>query len=346
MSSGGKKTIQINQDFFSLSGGKSRKKRGKKNSSRKKREKPTDHSKTSKKMRKEFFSKIRALQEKKRKENTSISSKKEGENDKDKSGFNKAFDESLSFLSKYVQDKEVKKKKKKRKTLKKKEKQLEISLEMPDNLNKPINDENTNSNDSKSVSSPLQVITDTPNLKVSIAKRPPYSSMKGGTRPTYREYIRQQTLKKDRNKHHKSHITIENKPDIIDNERSKKLEQIKARFKSNKDPEKKKGGKRMMKIKKCTRTIKRKLGKIDGTRKVAVLIKSRESRKGVQTEKVKLGQVSIIDIKKYLKDKNLIKAGSKSPNDVLRKMYEQAILAGDITNKSDGILLHNYISEQ
>ena len=68
MSSGGKKTIQINQDFFSLSG-KSRKKKSKSSSSRKKRSKPTSSSKTSKKMRKEFFSKIRALQEKKRKEN-------------------------------------------------------------------------------------------------------------------------------------------------------------------------------------------------------------------------------------------------------------------------------------
>ena len=101
-----------------------------------------------------------------------------------------------------------------------------------------------------------------------------------------------------------------------------------------------------MKVKKSTRTIKRKLGKVDGTRKVAVLIKSREGRKGVQTEKAKLSQVSIIDIKKFLKDKNLIKSGSKAPNDVLRKMYEQTILAGDITNKSEGILLHNYISNE
>lgn len=328
-SSGGKKTIQINQDFFSLSGG--RKKRGtRKSTSRKKKEKPQDNSKTSKKMRKEFFSKIRALQEKKRKENTSVTTKKETVGGKDSSGFNKAFDESLSFLSNYVKDKKEKKRKKRNKTLKKEKEQLQISLDVPENLASNL------------TSKPTDIISETPQLKVSVAKRPPYSSMKNGTLPTYRQWMRQQTMKKSKSV--KPSITIENKPSVIETERSKKLEMIKAKLNPETSGGKKK--KRVMKVKKSTRTIKRKLGKVDGTRKVAVLIKSRESRKGVQSEKVKLSQVSIIDIKKFLKDKNLIKSGSKAPNDVLRKMYEQAILAGDITNKSEGILLHNYISNE
>ena len=65
---------------------------------------------------------------------------------------------------------------------------------------------------------------------------------------------------------------------------------------------------------------------------MSVLIKSRESRKNVQTEKVKLGQVSIVDIK-ISERQSLIRSGSKAPNDVLRKMYEQSILAGDVSNK-------------
>ena len=75
--------------------------------------------------------------------------------------------------------------------------------------------------------------------------------------------------------------------------------------------------------------------------KVAVLIKSRD-KKRVNEDKTKLKQVSIITIKKYLKDKNLIRAGSKAPNDVLRKMYEQAILAG-FTNKSDEFYSQLYL---
>lgn len=333
-SSGGKKTIKINQDFFSLSGG--RKKRGRsKTAKKKRREKPEDNSKTSKKMRKEFFKKIRSLQEKRRTENTSTNKDLIGE--KDKSGFNKAFDESLSFLSDYVQDKKEKRRKKKKKTLKREKEQLQISLEVPPNLSSAANKPPAVSYDNESV----QVITDTPQIKVSMAKKTPkYSSMKNGTFPTYRQFIRNQTMKKERSS--QPNITIQDKPIPKINHRSAKLEKIKASFKQDTDSGKKK--KRVMKVKKSTKTIKRKLGKVEGTRKVSVLIKSRDTRKNVQTEKIRLSQVSVIEIKKYLKDKNLIKTGTKAPNDVLRKMYEQCILAGDLTNKSDGVLLHNYIS--
>ena len=42
----------------------------------------------------------------------------------------------------------------------------------------------------------------------------------------------------------------------------------------------------------------------------------------------------IAEVKDYLKEKTLLKAGSLAPNDVLRKTYEQLHLAGDITNKN------------
>ena len=341
MSSGGKKTIQINQDFFSLSG-KSRKKKGKSSSSRKKRSKPINTSKTSKKMRKEFFSKIRALQEKKRKENTSVNTKSDIVSNNDASGFNDSFNKSLSFLTTYVQDKK-KKDRKKKKTMRKREKeQLQISLDMPSELTKSIDStDSITQSVPKVISPPVQVITDTKELKVSVRPRPPYSNLKGGTLPTFRQWKRLQTMKKDKETG-KTRLTIIDKPQTIGEERSAKLKEIKDKMKSEKKAKKK----RMMKIKKSTKTIKRKLGKVDGTRKVSVLIKSRESRKNVQTEKVKLGQVSIVDIKKYLKDKSLIRSGSKAPNDVLRKMYEQSILAGDISNKSGSVLLHNYVSSE
>lgn len=340
MSSGGKKTIKINQDFFSL-GGKSRKKKGK-SLSRKKRSKPTNTSRTSKKMRKEFFSKIRALQEKKRKENTSVTTKTDIALNKNANGFNDSFNKSLAFLSTYVQDKK-KKNNKKRKTIRKREKeQLQISLDMPSELTKSIDSVNSLIQTVPSViSQPVQVITDTKELKVSVRPRPPYSNLKGSTLPTFRQWKRLQTMKKNKETGN-TRITIIDKPETIGEERSAKLKEIKDKMKSDKKIKKK----RMMKIKKSTKTIKRKLGKVDGTRKVSVLIKSRESRKNVQTEKVKLGQVSVIDIKKYLKDKSLIRSGSKAPNDVLRKMYEQSILAGDISNKSGSVLLHNYVSSE
>jgi hypothetical protein len=41
-----------------------------------------------------------------------------------------------------------------------------------------------------------------------------------------------------------------------------------------------------------------------------------------------------------------LKVGSEVPNDVLRQLYENAILAGDVTNKSKDTLIHNYFNDK
>ena len=60
----------------------------------------------------------------------------------------------------------------------------------------------------------------------------------------------------------------------------------------------------------------------------------------------KLKQKPMSEIKKYLYERNLLKIGSTAPNDVLRTMYEQAMLSGDITNTGNGVLLHNFLNEK
>jgi hypothetical protein len=92
------------------------------------------------------------------------------------------------------------------------------------------------------------------------------------------------------------------------------------------------------------RTIKKKytLGKSKIKNTVAVLIKDKGTRKKVIDAQRELKKKNINDIKLYLAQHNLIKAGSRAPNDVFRKMYESAMLSGDITNTNTDTLLHNF----
>jgi hypothetical protein len=92
------------------------------------------------------------------------------------------------------------------------------------------------------------------------------------------------------------------------------------------------------------KTIKRTytLGKSNIKNRVSILVKDRGTRKNVLNAQRELKKKPINDVKTYLREHNLIKIGSNAPNDVIRKLYESAMLAGEITNSNSEILLHNY----
>ena len=152
-----------------------------------------------------------------------------------------------------------------------------------------------------------------------VNEEPPNGCLKGGSKPTYREY-HNKTLKRP----HVRHTSNDSKHN------SKKSLTIKSRHNA-----------KMRQKTRRTKISTFKLGKIGN--KVSVLIKNNATRRKVKREHGILKQKNMSEIKKHLFDKNLLRIGSIAPPDVLRTMYEQSILAGDITNIGMNTTLQNFL---
>ena len=163
-----------------------------------------------------------------------------------------------------------------------------------------------------------------PNIEgILIKQEPPYSNLKGSKKPSYREW-----LKSNDNK-----LKIEDndipKPALVkESEREQKLKKIQKKYK---------------KQNRRARTIKipETFGKRNG--KVGVYIKNKDNKQQLENEKKTLKKQTIPKIKSYLKEHNLLKIGSYAPNDVIREIYENSMLSGDITNNNKDILVHNFL---
>lgn len=97
------------------------------------------------------------------------------------------------------------------------------------------------------------------------------------------------------------------------------------------------------------KTLKRtyKVGKSKVLPKVSVLVSNKTIRNNTSTKSQLLKQVDISEVKKYLIKRGFIKVGSVSPNDVLRKMYEEAVLmCGEIQNHNPENLLYNFLNQE
>lgn len=97
------------------------------------------------------------------------------------------------------------------------------------------------------------------------------------------------------------------------------------------------------KILRHTKTLKFKLGKNNKCRKIGIYIKNRQTQKNIKQDFFKLKNEDINEVKKYLRKHNLINSGTSAPNDVLRELYEKAILSGDVNNKNTNYLINNFV---
>jgi hypothetical protein len=84
------------------------------------------------------------------------------------------------------------------------------------------------------------------------------------------------------------------------------------------------------------------IGKHDDV--VGVLLKNKQTQRHIQNQHLTLKQKTIGEIRKYLYEHHLLKIGSNAPPDVLRRMYEDSILTGDVKNTNKDVLLHNFMS--
>lgn len=361
-----KKMIQVDPKYMSMS------KIGKmKTHKKRERLKKTNISNTSA-MRKKLLNKIKDYQNKseepeKLHNKTRTKSYNNDDNDRndgndDNDDFSSEFNKSLQFLS------NLSSKNKKHTHKRKGKSNSSPTIPSPDHIK-----ETSLENIHVSTELPAELLDDSkmriPTSSHSLkkySKTPQYSCLKNGSKPTYKEWKRNTQKNPDFLKEPQV-----SKTEHL-NEREMALIKVKENFQKKKAEDSLKKTTPMVNIelpkevqpetqpidnKVETQTInsnnvphtehrikttKYKLGKNKTHKQVGVLIKNKDTRKRVSKEKDSLKKISILEVKNYLKKCNLLKSGSDAPPDVLRTMYEQAVLAGDVNNKAKDTLVHNY----
>ena len=353
---GNKKIITINPDFLKINKkGKSRNRTRSNHNRTQKLDRIKQYNLKPNNIKKSLLKKIKQYQQKK---------KEEYSNDDTKEEF---IDTTIDFSSAMKSLDAIIKQKKRDKTIKKrqrrnKHKKLQFNtntqIQQPNNLNSHpkihLNNLESQSGGTNAAQSPppqlvtQQTINNIP-FKSSLRKEPPYGCLKGGKKLTYRQY--QKSLK---NNHKQTpntpKINILNATNTITHKTKDMGENIEIRKKKMEEYKKKyllKNANHNKKYKKKFKihTMKKiyNLGKKGDN--VYVLINNNKTRKKIKKAVDALDKVPMLEIKKYLKKKHLLKTGSNAPETVLREMFKNARLAGEITNKSSNILVHNYFEQ-
>jgi len=154
---------------------------------------------------------------------------------------------------------------------------------------------------------------------------PPYGVLKTGKKPLYRDYMKKLRDKVPSLVIHEKEKTIKTsvEPNIL--ERQQKLKKLVKKYK----------------VRKRRFT----LGKDKKNRKIGILIKNKTMKNKIQKQLDDLKNDNLFGIKKYLRDRNLLRIGTHAPKDVIRDIYQESKSAGNIYNISTDVMLHNYLHE-
>lgn len=374
-----KRTLTINPELFKLNGGKRNK-----NQTKQKKFQPSIEEKEVKninKTKKELLKKVKDYQKNKeieqikcekdeKKENypTNLFESNEFEN----SDFEREFNKSLNFL----QNLEKRNKEKKKKKQTQKIPSIEVSMDLPNNLqssepsygclkngNKPTYTQLNKTQKREHIGKRITISLENNDSDDNPKPKQSNQSKQSNENKTHFEELIDEKIDKIENLNLDSTLensviselpkdlktTIEDSKnsiisineDLIDYEPNIKTELNKEKVEDNMDTI---DISKLPKINRVTRKKKYILGKKKGSKQVGILLKNRETQKKVKAEVSSLKSKSIQEIKDYLRKKNLIKLGSESPTDVLRKLYEDSILSGDVENDNSENLLHNFLN--
>ena len=342
------KTIQFNSDFLSIVS----KKKPSNGTRKKERNVVSDDKNNSKVLRQKLLERIKEYQNKTTcQKNESASNNNTNANTMRSSGEKKEIDEtdntfanSLEILNGLSSSSSATNARH-NKTVKHKPISSDVSLEMPDCFKEDTihTDKNVNHPTDKNVNHPTINRDDDnddmpPTPPIVIKDQPKYSSIKNGSKPTYKEAM----MLKPETKSETETEPIEElvNPGNITHPNEPSTSTIASQSQPNsliKD-----NGPRLQSRKKMiSKTYKYTLGK--NGRNVSVLLKDMKTRKMVKKECSQLTHTPIHDIKQYLRKKNLLKIGSNATDDVIKKIYEQAILTGEVRNMSKETLIHNFL---
>jgi hypothetical protein len=175
------------------------------------------------------------------------------------------------------------------------------------------------------------VKTDNNHSIIKLSDDVPYGAMKGGTKPSYRQFYNK-TLKKN------SFNNIN-----IYNDENKNTNHLKKTSHHNKIKKYKPQPRKLKQVRRKTTIKKYKLGKHGN--KISILIKNNKTRKIIQNAQRELKNVPIYDVKNALIKNNLLKLGSTAPSNILRKIYEECNMTGEIVNTNGDVFIHNYLSD-